>query len=163
TLNVYLFLNASSGECNIDDLRSILKPFDLCLLAGQEVFTNERLDELTKSSSFLYSIYDADRQHSFDNAIASRYPLESCKNQSASFLSDGVTRSILKCHLHDDHPCIENHLFTVIHLDHLNDSNRLKQSKAFTREKDFIDILLGDINALTRDDYSDDYYKKNIV
>jgi len=52
--------------------------------------------------------------------------------------------------------------FAVTHLDHLKENTRLAQIKEFNPYQQNIDILMGDINALTRDDYSDNYYR-NIV
>jgi exonuclease III len=58
-----------------------------------------------------------------------------------------------------DHSFIQNRLFAVTHLDHLDEDNRLKQIKEFNPYQLNIDILMGDINALTRDDYSQFYYR----
>jgi len=78
------------------------------------------------------------------------------------FSCKGGTRSILQCSLDSDHPFIQNRLFAVTHLDHINEDDRLKQMKEFNPYKKNIDILMGDMNSLTRDDYSDNYYRHTV-
>ena len=65
--------------------------------------------------------------------------------------------------LDGDHPFILYRLFAVTHLDHLDEDDRLKQIKDFNPPKDNIDILMGDMNALTREDYLKVYYQNAIV
>ena len=97
------------------------------------------------------------------NGIASRYPILSHSNQQNSFSGEGGRRCLLHCTLDGDHPFIKDRIFAVTHLDHLDENDRLKQIKEFNPLENNINILMGDMNSLTRDDYSDNYYQKHIV
>ncbi|CAF1390541.1 unnamed protein product [Adineta steineri] len=58
---------------------------------------------------------------------------------------------------------IDNVTFAVTHLDYIDEDDRIKQMKEFNPYQQNIDIIMGDMNALTREDYSDDYYRDIIV
>ncbi|CAF4657417.1 unnamed protein product, partial [Rotaria magnacalcarata] len=62
----------------------------------------------------------------------------------------GGDRAMLRCRLGGDHPFVQNRKFAVTHLDHLDEDERLKQINAFSPLSYNINILLGDMNALTR-------------
>ncbi|CAF1296355.1 unnamed protein product, partial [Adineta steineri] len=68
------------------------------------------------------------------------------------------TRGLLQCCLDG----FDNLTFAVTHLDHIEEDVRLEQIQYFKPYEQNIDILMGDMNSLTRNDYSDDYYR-NIV
>ncbi|CAF4335508.1 unnamed protein product, partial [Rotaria sordida] len=53
-----------------------------------------------------------------------------------------------------------NVTLAVTHFDYLDEDDRLKQIKEFNSYEHNIDILMGDMNALIREDYSDNYYQK---
>ncbi|CAF3643348.1 unnamed protein product [Adineta steineri] len=135
TINVHSFNSAVGHNNNVNELVSILKPLDLDLLAVEEYH---------------------------GNGIASRYPIINASTRPIDFRCSGGKRSILQFGLDGDHPFVINRLFAVTHLDHLDEDDRLAQIQYFKPHKQNIDILIGDMNALTRDDYSDDYYT-NIV
>ncbi|CAF3455014.1 unnamed protein product, partial [Rotaria sp. Silwood2] len=72
-------------------------------------------------------------------------------------------RSLLQCRLAGDHQFVKDRIFAVTHLDHFNEDDRLSQIKEFNPYEQNIDILIGDMNSLTREDYSDNYYQNKIV
>ena len=72
-------------------------------------------------------------------------------------------RSFLQCRLAGEHPFVRDRTFAVTHLDHLNEDVRLQQLKLFNPVAKNIDVLMGDMNALTREDYSEEYYQTKIV
>ena len=79
------------------------------------------------------------------------------------FSCGGGTRALLQCRLDGDHPFVKDRDFAVTHLDHFNEDNRLEQIKELKPHEKNIDVLMGDMNALTRDDYSDLYYRDAVV
>jgi endonuclease/exonuclease/phosphatase family metal-dependent hydrolase len=161
-LNVHLFRNPSIYDSNINDLVSILEPLNLDLIAVEEIQNDHKWKKFYSRLSLHHSIYGKCNEDIFGNGIASRYPILSHSNKS-SISCPGETRSLLQCRLDGDHTFIQNRLFALTHLDHLDEDNRLKQLKQFNPYKENIHILMGDMNALTREDYSDDYYRKKIV
>jgi len=155
TINVRSFLNVLTRKNNVQDLVSIIKPLNLDLLAVQEIHNDHNWSNFCQNLSFKYSIFGGNYEKSHGNGIASRYPITFQLHQS--------TRSILQCRLGGDHPFVKDRLFGVTHLDHLNEDDRLKQIEYFKPHEENIDILMGDMNSLTRDDYSDDYYENVVV
>ncbi|CAF0862317.1 unnamed protein product [Adineta steineri] len=162
TINVHGFNSALNGKNNVDDLISILKPLNLDLLAVEEVNNDKDWKKFTESLSLNYSTFDPTYGQYHGNGIASRYPIKDVSTRPTPFRCAGGKRSILQCRLDGDHPFIQDRLFAVTHLDHLNEDDRLTQIKHFRPHDSNIDILIGDMNALTREDYSDKYYE-NIV
>ena len=51
----------------------------------------------------------------------------------------------------------------MTHLDHMDEDIRLAQLKEFDPNEANVDILMGDMNALTREDYSDQYFQKKVL
>jgi endonuclease/exonuclease/phosphatase family metal-dependent hydrolase len=163
TINVHSFSNPKTHKNSIDDLVLILKPFNLDLIVVQEIQNNKTWEKFCQNLSLTNFIYGSSEGEYFGNGIASRLPIRSHTNQkSTSFYRDG-TRSLLQCCLDHDHPFIKDRIFAVTHLDPVDEDDRLKQINEFNPHKRNIDILLGDMNALTREDYSDDYYQKKVV
>jgi endonuclease/exonuclease/phosphatase family metal-dependent hydrolase len=162
TINVHSFDNRTEHRENINDLAAILNPLDLDLLAVQEVVNDENWVHFCELLSLPYFVFDASDEDYFGNGIASRYPIQSHSNQLANIYCPGHRRSLLQCRLDGDHPFISDRIFAVTHLDHLKENTRLSQIKEFDPYNENIDILMGDMNALTRDDYSENYFR-NIV
>jgi exonuclease III len=162
TINVHSF-QSRSHKNNVDDLVTILNPLNLDLLAVEEVCNDNNWSNFCQNLSLKSFIFEASYGKYHGNGIASRHLIQSSSNQRASFSCPGGIRSFLQCSLDGDHPFIQNRLFAVTHLDHLNEDNRLKQIYEFKPQKKNIDILMGDMNALTRDDYSDHYYRDIVV
>jgi exonuclease III len=157
TLNVHSFRNPSNFNSNLSNLVSILEPFNLDLIAVQEIQNNDKWTKFSSRLSLQYSIFGECNEQFFGNGIASS------SSQRTNFPCLGGTRCLLQCSLDGDHPFIQNRLFAVTHLDHLDEDDRLKQIKEFKPHEKNIDILMGDMNALTREDYSDHYYRDVIV
>jgi endonuclease/exonuclease/phosphatase family metal-dependent hydrolase len=162
TINVHSFHNRSEHTNNIYDLAAILNPLNLDLLAVQEVFNDENWINFCQLLSLPSNAFNSSDEDYFGNGIASRYPIQSYSNQLANNFCPGHRRSLLQCNLDGNHPFIIDRTFAVTHLDHLKENTRLAQIQEFNPYKQNIDILMGDMNALTRDDYSDNYYR-NIV
>jgi endonuclease/exonuclease/phosphatase family metal-dependent hydrolase len=162
TLNVHSFRKSSTYANNISDLVSILEPLNLDLIAVQEIQNNNEWSQFTTGLSFQHWIYGECNRDYFGNGIASRYPIASAFHIANNSSWDEV-RCLLQCSLESDNPFIQNKLFAVTHLDHLNEDDRLKQIKQFDPYKQNVDILMGDMNALTREDYSDHYFQKRVI
>ena len=159
TINVHSFHKPSGTiSNNVSELISILEPLKLDLIAVQETQNNDKWKEFCQRLSLPFSAQGPPNR-TFGNGIASRYPLYSNSIQQTSFSFSGGMRSILQCRLNG----IEHLTFAVTHLDHINEDDRLQQIKEFNPFKQNIDILMGDMNALTREDYSDDYYRDIVV
>jgi endonuclease/exonuclease/phosphatase family metal-dependent hydrolase len=163
TINVHGFESSSTYKSNVDDLVSILKPLNLDLLAVEEVHNGENWSNFCQSLSLKHFIFEASYGRHHGNGFASRHLIESYSKQAASFSCAGGRRSIIQCRLGGDHPFVKDRLFAVTHLDHLNEDDRLNQIKEFNPHKNNIDILIGDMNALTRDDYSDTYVREIVL
>ena len=161
TINVHGFQNARFQN-NLNELISILKPLNLDLLAVEEVDKTNGWQKFCQELGLNYFQFETSYNRYCGNGLASKYSIQSTSSQQASVSCSGGQRSILQCRFNDEHPFLQNHLFAVTHLDHLNEDHRLKQIKQFRPNDKQIDVLLGDFNALTRDDYSDKYYQ-NIV
>lgn len=163
TLNVHSFRNRSTGENNISALASILAPFNLDLIAVQETQNTPSWKNFCSRLSLPHSSFGKCYDDFFGNGIASRYPIVYHSNEQSSMAIQAERRSLMQCRLEGDHPFIQNRLFAVTHLDHLNEDDRLKQIQGFHSFQNTIDVLMGDMNALTRDDYSDEYYQNEIA
>jgi endonuclease/exonuclease/phosphatase family metal-dependent hydrolase len=164
TLNVHSFGNPSTYTNNLEELVSILQPYNLDLIAVQEISNGENWRKFCKLLSLPYYVYGEADRHYLGNGIASRYPIKSHRNQISEFSYTGGTRSLLQCCLDDDDQSfVKDRIFAVTHLDHFDENDRLAQIKEFHPLEKNIDILMGDMNALMREDYSDDYYEKYIV
>ncbi|CAF1263631.1 unnamed protein product [Rotaria sordida] len=162
-INVHSFNNPSDYESNIEELISILKPLNLDLIAVQEIQKNSHWSNFCKHLSLPFAHIGSGDGNYYGIGIASRYPIISPYDQQTSFASLGGKRFFFKCCLGGDHPFVKDRIFAVTHLDHLNENDRLIQINHFSPVGRNVNILMGDMNALTRDDYSDDYYQKNLV
>jgi exonuclease III len=157
TINVHSFRRPSNRRAiNIDDLVSILKPLNLNLIAVQEVQNNYHWKKFCQDMSLPYSVYGTYSGIIAEVAIASSYPITSHSYQQSTLICQGGWRYFLQCSLDDLHKLT----FGVTHLDHQDEDNRLTQINQF---KPNIDILMGDINALTREDYSENYYQDIVL
>jgi len=162
TVNVHSFCR-SNYDSNITDLVSILQPLELDLIAVQEIQNNHKWKEFCERLSLSNFIHGQCGDGYFANGVASRHPIIFQSNQFDHLSCPHETRALLQCRLGGDHPFVKDRLFGVTHLDHMNEDDRLKQIEYFKPHEENIDILMGDMNSLTRDDYSDDYYKNIVV
>lgn len=163
TLNVHSFRSASIFESSIVGLASILRPYNLDLIALQEIPSENEWKEFCSQLSLPHFAYGPAWEGCFANGIASRYPIAFHSNEQSSSNITSEQRSFLQCRFDVDHPFLSNRTFAVTHLDHQNEDYRLKQIEQFNPIKHQIDVLLGDMNALTRSDYSDQFYQKEIL
>jgi len=163
TINVHGFESGSTHTNNVKDLVAILNPLNLDLLAVEEVYNDKSWPKFCQLLSLPYFIFDSSYGKFHGNGIASRYPIRSSSSQQASFVCIGGKRSLIQCSLDGDHPFIQDRIFAVTHLDYINEDDRLKQIKEFNPPERNIDILMGDMNALTREDYTDTYYEHTVV
>jgi endonuclease/exonuclease/phosphatase family metal-dependent hydrolase len=159
TINVHSFRKPSDRSNNISELVSILEPLNLDLIGVEEIQNNDKWKKFCVDMGLTYSSYGPWNGNSAGNGIASRYPIQSYSTQQSTLICQGGTRSILQCSL----DTFQNLTFGVTHLDHLDEDVRLAQINEFNPHKKNIDILMGDMNALTREDYSDDYYQNIVI
>lgn len=163
TLNVHNFIDTTVYGHNISHLVSILQPLNLDLIAVQEVLDNGSWRSFCQQLAFPYFIYGECEKDTYGVGIASRYPITSYSNHLLTARYRGGRRSLLHCRLDGDHPFLNDRVFASTHLDHLDEDDRLDQMKTLNPLEKKVDILMGDLNALTREDYTDDYYQAKIV
>ncbi|UJR09654.1 hypothetical protein I4U23_013888 [Adineta vaga] len=163
TVNVHSFRSPFSRKSNAKVLASILAPYNLDLLAVEEMRHDNNWTILHEQLSLNYTAVGLSGGLSFGNAIASRYPIIEQYNQVTQQYYTGGSRAILRCRLDGDHPFVHNRTFAVTHLDHFDEDDRLLQMKEFSLDKHDINILIGDLNALTREDYSNEYLYETII
>ncbi|CAF0790778.1 unnamed protein product [Rotaria sordida] len=162
TLNVHSFADHLAYRDNMNRLINILKPYNFDLIAVQETLNDDNWSKFCNLLGLNHFIYGPCEEHIFGNGIASRYPIKTYSNQRTSYSYLGGRRSLLECCLDSNHPFVKDRIFAVTHLDHLNEHDRLKQIKEFDPWNKNIDIFMGDMNSLTQDDYSNNYFEKNI-
>ncbi|CAF0741698.1 unnamed protein product [Adineta ricciae] len=158
TVNVHSFRQPRSISSNVTELSAILAPLNLDVIAVQEMQENERWREFSQRLSLPFSVYGPPKR-TFCNGIISRYPIHWYSVQRTDFFCEGGTRSMLQFSLEG----IQNMKFALTHLDHRNEDDRLRQIQKFRPHEDNIDILIGDLNALTREDYSNSYYRDIVL
>ncbi|CAF0910481.1 unnamed protein product [Adineta ricciae] len=163
TINVHSFSTPDKHQNNIEELVSIVEKLNLDLISVQEIQNNKKWEKFCQLLSFPYFIYGSSEGEYFGNGIASRYPIQSSSNKKSTFFCRAGTRSLFQCCLEGDHSFIKDRTFAVTHLDPYDEDDRLKQMIEFDPHSQKVDILMGDMNALTREDYSDDYYQDAIV
>ena len=165
TLNVHQFNKPKNFDDNLTDLIEILQPVQLDLLAVQEVINDHRWSTLCQRLSLPHSIFADCGYSSFGNGIASRFPIASHLNHRSNTKFSSEIRSLLECTFEtvDYRSFFHDRRFAVTHLDYLSEPTRLDQLKHFDPLTKNIDILMGDFNALTREDYSDEFLQKRIV
>ena len=151
TLNVHSFRNPSTFQSNIPGLASILLPYDLDLIAIQEISGEDRLRKFCSQLSLPNFIYGPAYENFFGNGFASRYPISFHSNEQSNPTITDEQRSLLQCRLDGDHPFIQNRTFAVTHLDHRDEDLRLKQIKQFNPDKK--DEELSTCRYQTRIDY----------
>lgn len=162
TINVFSFTNPKNGSTNVNELAKILKPLHLDLLCMQEAIDTTDLSSLQEQLSLPYKIFAPSFSNTQGNAAISKYPFQSHVNTFTTYHAIGGRRSVLEFRLDGDHPFLKNRLFAVTHLDHLDENDRVAQIKSFNLDTRGISVLIGDMNSLTRSDYTDSYYEKAV-
>ena len=160
TINVYSFRNPWKAGNNAKDLANLLRSLDLDLVAVEEANNSESLEIFRQHLSLGHVIFGKSYAPSEGNAIISRYPFRHHEHYMSDHRCGGGMRSILRFQLEGDHPFLLNRNFAVTHLDHLSEDDRLAQMSTFASHRTNTNILMGDMNAITREDYSDQYYKE---
>lgn len=163
TLNIHQFRHSESNEDNLAELVSLLKPLELDLLAVQEISDLHRWRRLCEQLDLHNYVHGSCDNGFLANGIATRHPIASSSNQSDNVSCRGESRAMLQCRLGGDHPFGRDRLFAVTHLDHMNEDVRVAQMHYFQPQTANVDVLLGDMNALTRDDYTGAYFQRAVV
>ncbi|CAF0792719.1 unnamed protein product [Rotaria sordida] len=158
TVNVHSFRHPETSKSNAKELASILGPLNLDVLAVEEAMNDYDWKLLCNDLSLTHSVFGASHGVSYGNAIASRHPIVEHFKQKSKIDADGGYRAMLRCRFGGYHPFVQNRRFAVTHLDHLNEDDRLTQIKEFSPHNHDINVLFGDMNALTQNDYSDKYF-----
>ena len=175
TLNVHFFRDLH-GISNAERLGEILQPLALDVLAVQEAYHKELPDEKVKTDRYYLNYLSTLLQlphrafcstnNDFGNGLLSKFPLLSTSNHHVDQILIYNRRGMLEAKI--DHPFFHENrakLF-VTHLDQIKESIRMKQWDTFEanlqNSSSTVQLLMGDFNALTRDDYSDDYFEKFI-
>ncbi|CAF1280797.1 unnamed protein product [Adineta steineri] len=164
TVNVHSFRSPFSRKSNAKVLASILAPYNLDILAVEEMRNdNNNWTTLHEQLSLNYSVVGLSGGLSFGNAIASHHPIVEHSNQITQERYTGGSRAMLQCRFGGNHSFVQNRTFAVTHLDHFDEDDRITQIKEFIPDSNNINILLGDMNALTQEDYSDKYLHDIII
>lgn len=163
TINIHSFIHPKNLKSNAKELALILAPYNLDVLTAQEVINNNDWVLLCKELSLTYTTFGASHGSRYGNAVGSRHPILSYSNQKIVTRSKGGDRAMLRFHLGGEHPFVTNRNFAVTHLDHLDEDERMRQIYGFSPLLYNINILVGDMNALTKDDYSDEYFYEKVI
>ncbi|CAF1458977.1 unnamed protein product [Rotaria sordida] len=160
TINVHGFINPWTDQSNAQPLASILAPLELDLIAVEEATNDNNWRIFQDHLSLPYSTFGPSYGSTRGNAILSRHPIAYSTNVISDHRCRGGTRAMLHFSLDGNHPFVQNRTFAITHLDHINEDDRIVQMTSFAPHRNNINILMGDMNAVTREDYSDDYYQQ---
>lgn len=163
TINAHLFNDPVTYDRNVDKLAKLLEPYQLDLIAVQEISQNNCWKEFCNLLQLPHYRFGEASGNYIGNGFACRYPIREYSNQYTTYHCENERRGFLQCIFDDtNNSFLHNRTFAVTHLDHLNENNRLRQMKEFDPFNKNIDILLGDMNSLTENDYSNEYFQENI-
>jgi len=141
TLNVHEWSN-SSGDCTIDEIITLIITSNIDIIGLQETSKQSLMTVANKLHNFNY-IYNR------KTAIFSKYPIDRNipqKTTSERYISGIVTL-----------PNNKTINIICVHLDYKHEPIRIKQMKTIMKNRNINNtslILLGDFNALTKNDYS---------
>ena len=174
TLNVHFFTDFR-GRSNVYPLVDVLKPLSLDVIAVQEAFHTDQppgrgpmahhfLTLLAKLLDIPHIAFGSTVRE-YGNGVLSRFPLKSSTSYRSEKLDGQNVRGMLAVKV--DHDFFHEHQATlyVTHLDQISETTRLTQWDSFEKRMDSSDrlrLIMGDFNALTIGDYSDEYFRKNI-
>ncbi|CAF1268941.1 unnamed protein product [Didymodactylos carnosus] len=184
TLNVHSFID-SQATSNIERLAQLLKPLALDVLAVQEachtpdnrrnraqtafVETRYHSQVLSELLQLSYKVF-GDNVRNFGNGILSRYPITNASNYQIEPQASEAVRGMLTVEV-DNEFCKDNKAtIHVTHfLDHISEHRRLSQLHLFDKHvlttaqnSRHLQLLLGDFNSLTFEDYSQNYFDQKI-
>ena len=163
TINVHSFHHPSIVRSNAQELASILAPLNLDVLATVEVTNSDDWKLMCDHLSLSHTAFGASHGLRYGNAIASRHPIVEHTNTKVTAVGEGGNRAMLRCRLGGEHPFVRGRTFAVTHLDHLDEDERLTQIGEMSPHRHDVNVLVGDMNALTRDDYSDQYFQNTVA
>lgn len=137
SLNVHDFTN-TQGYNSIHDIIEIIKNFDI--IALQEVYTKDKLFEITKGYNYTYNN---------STLIMCKFPIKNIINEKINECFTSLIISLPN----------KNILVNNIHLNHINENIRIKELNNIYKIIDYYkikysSILLGDFNSLTYNDYN---------
>ncbi|CAA7388694.1 unnamed protein product [Spirodela intermedia] len=132
----------------------VLREVDADILALQNVKAEEEngmspLSDLAEGLGMRY-VFAESWAPQYGNAVLSRWPIKRWKVQKIS--DDTDFRNVLKATV--DVPRVGEVTVLCTHLDHLNESWRMKQINSILRSSEGPHILAGGLNALDQMDYS---------
>ncbi|CAF4190358.1 unnamed protein product, partial [Rotaria magnacalcarata] len=173
TINVHFFTD-SQGQPNVHRIAQLIKPMSFDLLAMQEVLRTDHPSTDTSEDgenflllSDLLELPYTDFCHTsqgFGNGVLSRIPLKNSAKYRTEKVGDHNARGMLAVQLDHEFFSDNNATLYVTHLDQLSEQIRLNQMNQFEKHvhDEGLQMILGDFNSLTFEDYSDDYFNANI-
>jgi endonuclease/exonuclease/phosphatase family metal-dependent hydrolase len=175
TLNVHFFTDLQ-GESNVHRLARVLKPMSLDVLALQEALHTDEPSGLAPKNHYHFKLLSdllqlphisfCSTSHEFGNGILSRHPLNSIvKYRTEPVENRYHARGMLAVKIDNEFFKDNDAKLYVTHLDQISEQIRLKQINQFEKfvhGSDGLQLIMGDFNALTFDDYSDDYFNTHI-
>ena len=174
SLNVHFFTDLKE-QSNVHRLAQFLKPMTLDVLALQEILHTTRSPDVAPETHYHFKLLSdllelpymefCETSFEFGNGILSRFPILSSVNHYTEAIEDRNIRGMLAVQI--DHQFFKdnNATFYVTHLDQMREHVRLQQIEHFEKyitNKDAFQLIMGDFNSLTFDDYSDDYFNVHI-
>ncbi|PIA44712.1 hypothetical protein AQUCO_01700362v1 [Aquilegia coerulea] len=132
----------------------VLKEVDADILALQDVKAEEEkemkpLSDLANALGMKY-VFAESWAPEYGNAVLSKWPIK--RSQVQKIFDDSDFRNVLKATV--DVPHVGEINFHCTHLDHLDESWRMKQINAIIQSNDGPHILAGGLNSLDETDYS---------
>ncbi|CAF1563729.1 unnamed protein product [Rotaria sp. Silwood1] len=173
TLNVHFFTD-SQKQSNVHRLAQILKPMSFDLLGLQEVLHTDEPSNTVSEKYYKFQLLSnllqlphiafCNTSYKFGNAILSRYPLKNNVNYYTEPIENHNLRGMLAVQVNHEFFNDNDATFYVTHLDQLSEQVRLVQMEQFEKyiQNAGLQLIVGDFNSLTFDDYSNDYFNTNI-
>ncbi|KAL0480879.1 glyS [Acrasis kona] len=162
TLNVHEWRD-DKGVDSIDRIAQVLKPLDLDILALEEVSNESTLKILSSKIGLTHYLFcEADVYHG--NAVLSKQQISSSKKARIGIGLNDV-RSILQVVVDHEFMLDNAASLSVTHLDHASEEVRIEQLETFHEDilsnySNKVQIVVGDFNSLTLDDYSPKYLEQ---
>ena len=86
TINVHQFGNPSTYNDNVEQLIQTLKPYNLDLIAVQEISKDKNWPKFCNLLNLEHFVYTSGDSYVFGNGFASHYAIKSYEEQTTSFL-----------------------------------------------------------------------------
>lgn len=174
TLNVHFFQDLKQVS-NAQRLAKVLQPLSVDVLALQEAYHTEQPLGAARENRYYFKYLSnvlrlphlafGNTFNDFGNGLLSRFPLKRSVNYHTNKVEGHGKRAMLAVTI--DHPFFEDNDATlyVTHLDQISENIRLEQLNLLEKhlnQSTGLRLLMGDFNALTLDDYSEDYFRRRI-